>query len=305
MTRTTEKKQLRIIEFGCATGLLLSMLKRDGYMNLTGVDPSAACTLTAEKHYGIQVVTSAFSDFEAPDGSYDLVIIVGVLEHVRNIGATLSKIWRLLAPNGKLFIGVPDASQYLNGADAPFQEFSIEHINYFGPQSLENVLNRYHFDKIHSAQIPIEVNYNTITPNLFALFQKRTDLLLERAIKSDDETRRNLSTYISNCRSKELEVDQIIGKLVSDGAPILIWGTGAQTMRLMENSQLSSAKIAAFVDSNPKYQGKSIKGIPVVSPSSIKDENIAILVCTRAYQDAIERQIKDELKLKNRVVKLY
>jgi len=35
-----------------------------------------------------------------------------------------------------VFITVPDASRYAAGDDAPFQEFSLEHINYFGPQSL-------------------------------------------------------------------------------------------------------------------------------------------------------------------------
>jgi predicted SAM-dependent methyltransferase len=42
-------------------------------------------------------------------------------------------IYDILAPTGKIYIAVPDASQYINGEDAPFQEFSIEHINFFGP----------------------------------------------------------------------------------------------------------------------------------------------------------------------------
>jgi len=38
------------------------------------------------------------------------------------------------------YIEVPDASIYYKGEDAPFQEFSPEHINFFGPDSLRNLM---------------------------------------------------------------------------------------------------------------------------------------------------------------------
>ena len=74
-----ENSQPHIVEFGCATGLLLSLIKKNGYANLTGVDPSPSCTETAEKHYGIKVLTNTLSDATIEDGSVDMLILVGVL----------------------------------------------------------------------------------------------------------------------------------------------------------------------------------------------------------------------------------
>jgi len=71
------------------------------------------------------------------------------------------------------------------------------------------------------------------------------------------------------------------------------------------NSSLKEAKIAAFVDSNPKYQGKLLNGIPVISPESLRSRTEPILISTRAYQNEIEMQIKNILRLHNKVIKLY
>jgi len=42
------------------------------------------------------------------DASIDRVVMVHLLEHSENPSETLSEIWRILAPNGKLFVVVPN-----------------------------------------------------------------------------------------------------------------------------------------------------------------------------------------------------
>src|SRR5436190_3402206 len=68
-----------IAEVGCATGFLLSMIKKDGYSNLTGIDPSPGCTTAVKKHYGIRVLTNTISNIELAENSVDVLILVGVL----------------------------------------------------------------------------------------------------------------------------------------------------------------------------------------------------------------------------------
>lgn len=295
--------QPHIVEFGCATGLLLSQVNKLGYTNITGVDPSPACAATAKKYYGINVLANTFSDASFKKGSIDVLILVGVLEHVRDLDTTLKKLWELLSPKGKIFIAVPDGSQYFNGQDAPFQEFSVEHINYFGPGSLTNLMSRYGFAKVDISQVMIEVNYKVITPVIMSVYEKST--AESGKIEFDAESKANLTTYIENCNKKEGEVKAIINKIVDKGDPIVIWGTGAQTLRLLANSRLCDAKIAAFVDSNPKYQDKMMNGVPVISPNSLIGRKESILISTRAYQNEIEMQIRNVLKLENEIIKLY
>jgi len=68
---------------------------------------------------------------------------------------------------------------------------------------------------------------------------------------------------------------------------------------------LGEAKIKAFVDSNPRYQGKSLNNVPIISPQALKDMTETILISSRVYQEEIAHQIRGELKLRNEFIKLY
>ena len=294
---------LHIAEVGCATGFLLSMIKKAGYSNLTGIDPSPGCTAAAKKHYGIDVLTNTISNIELADNSVDILLLVGVLEHIRDLDDSLQKLWRIIKPGGKFFIAVPDGSQYFKGQDAPFQEFSVEHINYFGPGSLENLMKKNKFSKVDVTQDMIEVNHKTFTPAILSLFKK--EMTADTFFIPDTDSKKNLQSYIELSKKREKQINEIIEKVSSENGSIIVWGTGAQTLRLLASGSLKDASIAAFVDSNPKYQGKLLNGIPVLSPDFLTANTEPILISTRAYQNEIEKQIKNILKLNNKVIKLY
>jgi hypothetical protein len=63
--------------------------------------------------------------------------------------------------------------------------------------------------------------------------------------------------------------------------------------------------IAAFVDSNPKYHGRDLQGIPVISPASLAGRREPILISTRGFQAEIQGQIRHQLNLSNEVILLY
>jgi hypothetical protein len=57
--------------------------------------------------------------------------------------------------------------------------------------------------------------------------------------------------------------------------------------------------IAAFVDANVNYQGKSIGGVPVISPQAMRDRSEPILIVSHASEAAILAMIRHELRLPN------
>ncbi len=298
-------EETRIVELGCTTGLLLSLIKREGYNNLLGIDPSPACTGTAIKMYGISVETGALSEISLKDQSVDFLILVGVLEHIRDLDGSLTHIRRMMQPGGKVLVVVPDASRYSKGEDAPFQEFSMEHINFFGPISLTNLMRKNGFSRLEIAQDSFEVSYKTITPVILSIYKKDVGADSAAGFEIDAETADDLSTYVDMCLKKEKVLDSKISDMTKTGEPVIIWGTGAQTMMLLASGRLSGLKIEAFVDSNPKFHGKKLQGIEIVPPANLKGRAGTILISTRAFQNEIEIQIRDELNLANRVVKLF
>lgn len=298
------RKDSYIVEIGCASGLLLSQLKQEGFENLLGIDPSPGCVEFVKTRSGIDARTGTISDLSSiqPD-SVELLILVGVLEHIRELDLALQELRKVLKPDGKICIVVPDASQYLNGKDAPFQEFSVEHINFFGPTSLSNLMARNNFSTLVCEQQVFEVNFNTLTPVLLSVYVK--DINIDKTFIFDQETLVNLKDYISKCHREEETINKKISQLNNQKEPIIVWGTGAQTLHLLENSDLGKANIIAFVDSNPKYQGNSLNSVKVIAPEDLKDKKETILISTRAYQNEIELQIREKLKLPNRIIKLF
>lgn len=294
----------RIYEIGCANGQLLAELKNMGYKNVSGMDPSPVCAEFARRKYGIQVTNNTISDITIGDDKVDFLILAGVLEHVRDVRFALQKLKKMLSVGGNIYISVPDASRYPEGKDAPFQEFSVEHINFFGPDSLVNLMKVTGFKQVSLIQDMVSSSMGTTTPVINGLFQK-SDQPFETTISVDSITEEGLNLYVTQSTCEDKHIQERIEVLVSSAQPIMVWGTGAHTLRLLATSRLGGVKIRAFVDSNPRYQGKKLNGVPIVAPQAIKDWSEPILISSRVYQEEIALQITEDLKLKNPIIRLY
>jgi SAM-dependent methyltransferase len=296
-------RQASILDIGCATGGLLAELQWRGFANLLGIDPSPRCAQEAKRLYGIPVLTGSFFDLPLDGRQFDLLILTGVLEHVRDVGQMLGKIGRLLAPNGLLFIGVPDATRYMDGPNAPFQHFSMEHINYFSPTSLARLMSRHGWRPRTVHQMICNQNFATGEPFICALFQHDPDCAAE--ISFDNETEPALRSYIKHSQARMDRLHNILAGLATIGKPILVWGVGTHTLRLLATSPLANTPIRAFVDSNQNYQAKMLHGRPIIAPIDVKDYPEPILISSWMYQQEIQLQICKELCLPNEIILLY
>jgi SAM-dependent methyltransferase len=96
----------RILEIGCGTGHNLPMLAQFGEIDAIEIDEIAAAK--ASERLGKPVGSSPLPELTgvAP-GSYDMVAVLDVVEHVEDDVAALQAIARLLKPGGKILITVP------------------------------------------------------------------------------------------------------------------------------------------------------------------------------------------------------
>lgn len=302
--RCMPNRTAKLLEIGCATGLLLSELRDAGYRDVLGLDPSPMCARVANDRYGVKVITGVVSDTLPGVGPVDVLLLIGVMEHIRDLHAALTKMSDLLEPGGKVVIVVPDASMYAEGDDAPFQEFSMEHINFFGPGCLSNLMARRGFSTLLMEQGMQPGSADTVTPVLFAVFEK---LPAGHSLpwEKDCVTAAGLDRYIAKSIRDDSVVQHAISALADSRRPIIIWGAGTHTLRLLATSRLAEANLVAFVDSNPRYQGKSINGLPIVGPAAVAGMDGAILISSRPAQHVIQRAIVDVLRLPNEVITLY
>jgi FlaA1/EpsC-like NDP-sugar epimerase len=215
----------------------------------------------------------------------------------------LQHIAALLKPGGAVYIEVPDASQYDRWFSAPFQFFSLEHINYFAPQSLTNLLARHAFVPAFVRRVARYLSPKAGEPAVGGLFRSADAAAAEFA--RDAETKAALLRYIAGSRELEDSIAKKIDALVESEKPLAVWGTGTHTLRLLETSNLGRANIIAFVDSNQNYQGKTLAGRPVLAPSALDHPSAEILISSQAAEEEIFRVIKEKLGWSNTVHRLY
>jgi len=293
-------KKIKILDIGCATGALLSVFKLRRYLDLWGIDPSPSCVKAVRKLYGIKASIDSIASLKT-NKKFDLIILSAVLEHLVDFDSSMRKIRSLLNKGGLLFVGVPDAERFDKFISAPFQQFSVEHINYFSRLSLQNLLGSFGFEVVKTKKGKSGLN-QTVDPDLFMLVK-----LTEKAgfkIVKDRVGGVGLRKYIKKCQTIDLKLKQLIRQKLKGVDKVIVWGVGTHTQRLIGKGWLDVSKVLFFVDSNKRYVGKKLNGIKIKSPEEIKETN-PILISTYSYQKEIENQIRLVLNLENEVIKIY
>ncbi len=97
-------KRGRVLDVGCATGGLLRRLKDSGYTELLGMDKSPASAELARKLHGIRVINSSLEEIARDETPFDLIIQVGVLEHICDVDGALAAMSGLLRTGGLMYI---------------------------------------------------------------------------------------------------------------------------------------------------------------------------------------------------------
>ncbi len=129
---------IKILDVGAGTGDFLSAAKKRGW-EVFGAEPnSGARALASKKGVELEEETRGFSS-----GSFDVITMWHVLEHVPNLEEQIEELYRLLKPDGLLVIAVPnfksyDAQKYKEhwaAYDVP------RHLYHFSPSAIEKIFN--------------------------------------------------------------------------------------------------------------------------------------------------------------------
>lgn len=146
----------RILEVGCGEGALLRLLRERGW-NVVGTDIALPVVELARRKHGIEVIRSPLDERLVADlgeGSFDAVIMWGLLEHLPEPLLALRLCRRLLRRGGGLVIYTPNADGIFHrlawlsyrvtaGAFAAGMERVIVamHRTYFTPRALGAALS--------------------------------------------------------------------------------------------------------------------------------------------------------------------
>lgn len=291
-----------ILDMGCANGGLLKAFQELGFGDLTGVDPSPACA-AATARLGCKGVAGSLFAPPVPSGHYGLVILCHVLEHIRDLDQASQVLTDLVRPGGLLYIEVPDASRYEGYSSSPFQDFNVEHINHFSHAALENLFRQKGFVPVTEGVRDIGTDAGWTYPAIWNLF--RLELGSEPSPwLQDPGLGEALVSYAHASETLLAEIDAKLLELAESQTPIIVWGVGQLTLKLLAQSLLSRCNIVAFTDGNPGHHGKIINRIKVIAPSELCDVPHPILIGTLLHHKEIGARIRNVLHLSNPIVTL-
>ena len=100
----------KLLDIGCGVGDFLHVAENKGWQ-CTGVEPSEEAREIARQRIKGDLLYS--EDLEQlPDQSFDLITMWHVLEHVDDLKWQVAQLQRLIKPNGRIVIAVPNYRSY-------------------------------------------------------------------------------------------------------------------------------------------------------------------------------------------------
>lgn len=106
-------KDLNILDVGCSAGAH-AILASQNNTSVVGIDPDVPSLnkfkrwIKQKKINNIKVLEGVAEKIPYPDNHFDTIICSEVLEHVQDIKKSVDEIYRVLKPEGLLFLSMPN-----------------------------------------------------------------------------------------------------------------------------------------------------------------------------------------------------
>ena len=129
----------KLLDIGCGVGDFIHVAEQQGWKCL-GVEPSDDAKAIARKRIKANIINSELLE-DIPDESFDVITMWHVLEHVDDLKWKIEQLRRLIKPNGRIVIAVPNYKSY----DGQFYKelwaaYDVpRHLNHFNKQTITKI----------------------------------------------------------------------------------------------------------------------------------------------------------------------
>ncbi|MDR2816601.1 MAG: class I SAM-dependent methyltransferase [Proteiniphilum sp.] len=150
---------IRLLDIGCGTGYFLQAAQERGWI-VSGVEKDEKARERATVRSGLKI-NDENSFREIKNASFDAVTLWHVLEHLEKLNETISKIRKIITPEGIVVLALPNCRSY----DARFYKeqwaaYDIpRHLWHFAPDAVEKLLATHHLKIVKKIRMPLDAFY--------------------------------------------------------------------------------------------------------------------------------------------------
>jgi SAM-dependent methyltransferase len=265
---TYELRRKSIVEIGCGSADLLSLLCGQGGNHGIGYDPSQQSRTFRIGEGSIEIRSQGFTALDCDP--VDFVCSKHVLEHLDELQTTLRQARSILRQDGAGYFEVPDGITILHLRR--IWDLSYEHVSYFSPLSLQRALSDAGFSVVR-------------VENGFGGQYLQAEVLADRGMATTPpkcDTRANVPSDFAGAFGAMLEQwKDRMTTMVAEGRRVVLWGAGMKAVGFLNMLAIGATEgVEYVVDINPRKAGRFVPGTAqrIVSPEYLRDYRPDVVV---------------------------
>jgi 2-polyprenyl-3-methyl-5-hydroxy-6-metoxy-1,4-benzoquinol methylase len=285
---------LRVLDIASNDGSLLEKFANRGH-SVQGVDPAENLRTLSEAK-GVPTYVGYWDEASLTQlgETYDVIVAMNVLAHIKYPAEFLALCRRALRPGGRIYIQTSQANMIKNGE---FDTIYHEHHSFFSVQSFLALAARAGLQVIDIEHVPVHG-----TSYLVQLVPSEQPTVQEAATFAVGQAEHifgyyNMETYENFARRAEVtrvKVKELVAWSRQAGYRIVGYGAAAKGMTFLNFAELD---LDYLVDDNPLKVGLMTPGrnIKIVGPAILEQENSKTLFLVLAWNfyEEIMGRIKD------------
>lgn len=148
----------RLLDVGCGVGAFLSVARRT--YSCCGVDVSPEAVVFVRDRLGVEAYEGDLRALHLPPGTFDVVTLFDVIEHVPEPGGVLAEVHRLLVPGGIAVLTTGDTDSLVCRLSGRWWHLMTppEHLTFFSRTGLRHMATRCGMTVEHMAHRPVLAN---------------------------------------------------------------------------------------------------------------------------------------------------
>ena len=123
----------KLLDIGCGVGALVALAGKKGW-DAIGMDPSPKAVDLAKQVLDLEILQSYLGESHFESDTFDVVVLLAVLEHAFDPVSIMKNVWQILKPGGWVIASTPNLdnlSYQLMKHREEYSWFIKEHINHF------------------------------------------------------------------------------------------------------------------------------------------------------------------------------
>lgn len=141
--KATGLKSGTLLDVGSGTGAFVHVMKNGGWQ-VSGIEPDAGARETALDSFQTELLDAGVF-FDLAASKFDVITLWHVLEHVHDLHGYINQLKKIVKPQGRIFIAVPNYTskdahiykEYWAAYDVP------RHLYHFSPASMKHLMGKH------------------------------------------------------------------------------------------------------------------------------------------------------------------